>query len=63
MARFENVRFDQVLENIERLGTLVGRSREARKRIAEIKRVRAELEAAASGRARPRVAAPWCDRP
>ena len=55
VARFENVRFDQVLENIERLGTLVGRSREARRRIAEIKRVRGELEATASGRVRPRV--------
>ncbi len=55
VARFENVRFEQVLENIERLGALVGRSREARVRIGEIKKVREELAAASRGRARPRV--------
>ncbi len=55
VARFENVRFEQVLENIERLGALVGRSREARVRIGEIKKVREELAAASSGRVRPRV--------
>ena len=55
VARFENVRFEQVLENIERLGALVGRSGAAQKRIAEIQGAREELAAAASGRARPRV--------
>lgn len=52
---FENVRFDQVLENIERLGVLVGRERAARERIAEIRRVRAELEAAGAARESPSV--------
>ncbi len=37
---FDNTRFDQVLENIERLGRLLGRETEAQARIAAIDRAR-----------------------
>ena len=50
---FENVRFDQVLENIERMGRLLGRQEEAVRRVSAIRRVRAELEAATAGASRP----------
>lgn len=52
---FRNVRFEQVLENIERMGALVHREHQAKARVAEIRRVRNELQAAAVGRVRPRV--------
>lgn len=38
---FENTRFDDVLENIERLGGMLGRERAARERIARIETARA----------------------
>ena len=43
VSSFENQRFDEVLDNIERLGRLVGRRPEAADRIAAIRRVRAEI--------------------
>ncbi|MCH2185916.1 helical backbone metal receptor, partial [Myxococcota bacterium] len=36
---FQNVRFEEVLENIDRLGALTGREEAAKQRIAEIERV------------------------
>jgi iron complex transport system substrate-binding protein len=36
---FQNIRFKEVLENIDRLGALTGRKKEAKERIAEIERV------------------------
>jgi ABC-type Fe3+-hydroxamate transport system substrate-binding protein len=50
---FENIRFDQVLDNIEGLGRIVGREREAAERIAAIRRARASAEALTAGRTRP----------
>ncbi|MEE3331732.1 MAG: helical backbone metal receptor, partial [Myxococcota bacterium] len=52
---FENVRFDQVLENIERMGRLLGRRDEASRRVAEIRRAHGELEAAIVDADRPKV--------
>ena len=51
---FANIRFDQVLENIDRLGTLAGREREAQARVEAVTRTRAAVERATSGRRRPR---------
>ena len=42
---FSNLRFEDVLENIERLGRLVGREPAARERIAAIQAARSKLEA------------------
>lgn len=50
---FENERLEQVLENIERLGRLVGREREARERIAKIRATEAAMARVVAGRARP----------
>lgn len=47
---FENERLDQVLENIERLGRMLGREREADQRISAIRKTRAAVT---------RVAASW----
>jgi iron complex transport system substrate-binding protein len=52
---FENIRFEQVLENIERLGRLVGREAQAARRIAEIRGVRASAERLTAGRESPRT--------
>jgi iron complex transport system substrate-binding protein len=50
---FENERLDQVLENIERLGTMLGRQAEATERIAAILGMRRAVADAVAGRARP----------
>jgi iron complex transport system substrate-binding protein len=55
VAVFENIRFDQVLENIERLGALTGRGAQARRRIEAIERTRAAAVRASVGRRSPRV--------
>jgi iron complex transport system substrate-binding protein len=47
--------FDDVLASIETLGERVGRRQEAGKRVAEIRRARAEVERAASARPHPRT--------
>jgi len=52
---FDNIRFEQVLDNIERLGELVGRRAEAARRIAEIRAVRDAAESLTAGRPRPRT--------
>ncbi len=48
---FENTRFDQVLENVERMGRLLARDAEAKARIAAIEAAR--VRAAEVGRSRP----------
>ena len=52
---FANIRFDEVLENIDRLGGLVGREREAAARVAAVTRTRAAAVRATAGRRRPRT--------
>lgn len=52
---FDNIRFEQVLENIERLGRLVGREAEATARIRTIRRTRRAAESITAGRPRPRT--------
>lgn len=49
------LRWDEVLETIVRLGERVGKSAEAKQRVAEIRRVRAEVELASVARERPRT--------
>jgi len=55
VAAFENVRFDEVMENIERLGALTGHVPEARARVDAIRRKRAVVAKLATGRSRPKV--------
>jgi len=55
VERFENLRFEQVLANIERLGRLLGREAAAHERVAAIRGTREQLEALASGRPEPRI--------
>lgn len=55
VAVFDNIRFDQVLENIERLGALSDQRAAARRRIEAIERTRAAAVVVTSGRAQPRV--------
>jgi len=55
VSAFENIRFDQVLENIERLGTLVGREAQAEARIASIARARDAARRATAGRPKPKL--------
>lgn len=50
---FENERLDQVLENIERLGTMLDREPAAAERIRAILAMRSAVARAAAGRARP----------
>jgi len=50
---FENEGFGQVLENVERLGALLGREREASRRVAEIRAMQRAVAAAVSERPRP----------
>jgi iron complex transport system substrate-binding protein len=52
---FENIRFDQVLENIERLGRLVGREAEAAERISAIQTTRRAVARIAAGRPAPKA--------
>jgi iron complex transport system substrate-binding protein len=52
---FDPVRFDDVLDSIERLGRITGREAQARERTGRIRAVRAELERAAAGRPTPRT--------
>ena len=52
---FDNIRFDQVLENIARLGQLVGRDDQAAARIAAIRRMRSAARSITAGRPRPRT--------
>ena len=49
------LRWNEVLETIVRLGERVGKSAEAKQRVAEIRRVRAEVELASVARERPRT--------
>jgi iron complex transport system substrate-binding protein len=51
---FANIRFEEVLENIDRLGRLVGREREAAARIEAVTRTRDAVERATVSRPRPR---------
>jgi len=55
VAVFPNIRFEEVLENIERLGKLSGREKEAKQRIDTIEQTRAAVRRVASRRARPRT--------
>jgi len=55
VALFENIRFDQVLENIGRLGRLVGREREAHERIELIRRTQRAAEQVLEARSAPRT--------
>lgn len=50
---FENERLEQVLENIERLGVMLGREQRARARIDAILEARRAVRLAVSGRPRP----------
>ncbi len=52
---FRNVRFGEVLENIERLGAIAGREEAARRRIEASLRAREVARAATAGRARVRA--------
>jgi iron complex transport system substrate-binding protein len=52
---FDNIRFDEVLENITRLGSLVGREREAQARVKAIRDERAAVTRAVAGLPPPRV--------
>ena len=52
---FENLRLDQVLENIARLGGLVGREAEANQRIEAIREARASAERLTAGRSHPKT--------
>jgi iron complex transport system substrate-binding protein len=52
---FDNISFDQVLENISRLGAIVGREDQARSRIAAIERTRAAAARVTAKRPSPRV--------
>ena len=54
---YENERLDEVLENIERLGRLLGRERAAADRIAAILAMRDAVETATASRARPKTLA------
>ncbi len=54
---YHNERFDQVLENIERLGRLLDREREAAARIEEILETRRAVASATSDRIRPNTVA------
>lgn len=49
---FRNERYEQVLENLDRLGQMTGRTTAAGRRIREIRAARAAVERAARGRAR-----------
>jgi iron complex transport system substrate-binding protein len=49
------LRFEEVLQSIETLGTRTGHAAAARARVAAIQQARAEVEGAASGRPRPRA--------
>jgi iron complex transport system substrate-binding protein len=50
---YQNERLDEVLENIERIGGLLGREQAAADRIREILEMRAAVAAASRGRERP----------
>jgi len=52
---FENIRFAQVLENIERLGAMTGREVSARRRIDAIERTRVAATRVSKGRPAPRA--------
>jgi len=52
---FENIRLQQVLENIARLGELVGREAEAGQRIEAIRAARASAERLTAGRSHPKT--------
>jgi iron complex transport system substrate-binding protein len=52
---FENIRFDQVLENIERLGRMVGREAQAEARISSIAHARDTARRVTRGRPQPKV--------
>jgi len=55
VAVFDNVHFDEVIENIERLGSLTGHEPEAAERVAAIRRMRRVVAQLAAGRSRPKV--------
>ena len=52
---FANIHFDEVLENIDRLGALVGREAQARARLHAVAEARKAIEHATAGRHRPRT--------
>jgi ABC-type Fe3+-hydroxamate transport system substrate-binding protein len=52
---FDNIRFDEVLENISRLGALVGREREAEARVTAIRQMRGAVARVVARRPSPRV--------
>lgn len=54
---YPNERLDEVLENIERIGRLLGQDRAARERIRAILRMRTAVATAARGHERPRTLA------
>ena len=55
VAAFDNIRFGEVLENITRLGALVGREREAEARVKAIRETRGAIARVVARRASPRV--------
>lgn len=52
---FDNIHFDEVLENIERLGAIAERSEAAAARVSAISRTRSEAKRLVAGRRSPRV--------
>ena len=50
---FENIRFEQVLENIERLGGILARPEQAAARISQIRRMQAAVRKATAARRAP----------
>ena len=54
---YQNERLDEVLENIDRLGALLGREREASARVASILAMRAAVHTATQGLQRPATVA------
>jgi iron complex transport system substrate-binding protein len=55
VSAFENIHFDEVLENIERLGAIAQRPEAAAARVNAISRTRAEARRLVAGRPAPRV--------
>jgi len=55
VSAFDNIHFDEVLENIERLGAIAGREAAAAERVESIRRTRREARRLVAGRTHPRV--------
>ncbi len=55
VSAFDNIHFDEVLENIERLGAIAEREEAAAERVGAIRRTRAEAKRLVAGRPSPKV--------